>query len=111
MDLFCNAPEAKDEWKAVEDYSDSWNPSTVHHIVHSFFSTKIQDKDVHTDHISTDEQKHTCATDRCRSGNDLSPHRDLLEYTKSIETKACNLPMSHPASRDNFIHQQKKFCI
>ena len=57
-----DAPTAKDAWKAVEDHRDLRNSSTLHHTVQSFFSTKMQDTDVLTDHISSYEQKHTYTT-------------------------------------------------
>ena len=57
--LASDAPTGKDEWKAVEDPRDSPNSSTLHHTVQSFFSTKMQDTNVLTDHISSYEQKHT----------------------------------------------------
>ena len=57
--LASDAPTAKDAWKAVEDHRDLRNSSTLQHTVQSFFSTKMQDTDVLTDHISSYEQKHT----------------------------------------------------
>ena len=60
--LACDAPTAKDAWKAVDDYRDLRNSSTLHHTVQSFFSTKMQDTDVLTDHICSYEQKHTYTT-------------------------------------------------
>ena len=44
---------AKDAWKAVEDHRDLRNSSTLHHSVHSYFSTKMEDTDVRTDHFSS----------------------------------------------------------
>ena len=61
--LASDAPTAKDAWKAVEDHRDLRNSSTLHHTVQSFFSTKMQDTDVLTDHISSYEQKHTDTTE------------------------------------------------
>ena len=101
--LASDAPTAKDAWKAVEDHRDLRNSSTLHHTVQSFFSTKMQDTDVLTDHISSYEQKHTYTTERCRSANDQSPYRHLLEYQKSDETKARHLLMSLPSSMDNIV--------
>ena len=57
--LASDAPTAKDAWKAVEDLRDLRNSWTLHHTVGSFFSTKMQDTDVLTDHIAAYEQKHT----------------------------------------------------
>ena len=57
--LASDAPTAKDAWKAVKDHRDLRNSSTLHHTVQSFFSTKMQDTDVLTHHISSSEQKHT----------------------------------------------------
>ena len=92
--LASDAPTPKDAWKAVEDHRDLRNSSTLHHTVQSFFSTKMQDTDVLTDHISSYKQKHTYTTERCRSANDQSPYRHLLAYLKSDETKARHLLMS-----------------
>ena len=47
-----DAPTAKEVWTAVEDNQDLRNSSTLHHTVHAFFSTKMEDTDVPTDHIS-----------------------------------------------------------
>ena len=78
--LASDAPTAKDAWKPVEDHRDLRNSSTLHHTVQSFFSTKMQDTDVLTDHISSCEQKHTYTTERRRSANDQSHYRHLLAY-------------------------------
>ena len=51
--LACDAHTAKDAWKAVEAHRDSWNSSTLHHTVQSFFSTNMQDTNVFTDHIAS----------------------------------------------------------
>ena len=48
--LASDAPTAKDAWNAVEDHRDLQNSLSVHHPVHSFFSTKILDRAVLTDH-------------------------------------------------------------
>ena len=101
--LASDAPTAKDGWKAVEDYRDLRNSSTLHHTVQSFFSTKMQDTNVLTDHISSYEQKHTYNTVRCRRANDESTYRHLLEYLQSDETKARHLLMSLPSFMYNIV--------
>ena len=53
--LASDAPTAKDAWIAVEDHRDLRNSSTLPHTVQSFFSSKMQDTDVLTDHISSYE--------------------------------------------------------
>ena len=78
MYLASDATTAKDVWKAVVDRRDLRNSSTLQHTVHCFFSTKMQDTDVLTDHISSSEQKHTYTTEHCQSTNDQSPYRHLL---------------------------------
>ena len=101
--LASDATTAKDAWKAVEDHRDLRNSSTLHHTVQYFFSTKMQDTDVLTDQISSYEQKQTYTTERCRSANDQSPYRHLLEYLKSDKTKARHLLMSLPSSMDDIV--------
>ena len=63
----------------------------------------MQDTDVLTDHISSYEQKHSYTTERCRSANNQSPYRHLLEYLKSDETIARHLLMSLPSSMHNIV--------
>ena len=101
--LASDAPTGKDAWKAVEDPRDLRNSSTLYHTVRSSFSTKMQDTDVLTDHISSCEQKDTYTTERSRSADDQSPNRHLLEYLKSDETKPRYLLMSLPSSMDHIV--------
>ena len=54
--LASDGPTAKDAWKVVENYRDLRNSLPLHHTVQSFFSTKMQDNDILTDHISSYEQ-------------------------------------------------------
>ena len=101
--LACDGPTAKDAWTAGEDHRDLRNSSTLHHAVQSFFSTRMQDTNVLTDHISSYKQKHTYTTERCRSAINQSPYRHLLENLKCDETKPRHLLMSLPLSMDNII--------
>ena len=110
--LASDGPTAKDAWKAVEDKRDLQNSSTLPHTVQSFFSTKMQDTDVLTDHISSYEQKHTYSTERFRSAHDQSPYRHHLECLKSDEPKARHLLIALPSSMDNIVDNlQSKDCL
>ena len=75
----------------------------LNHIVHSFFSTKLQDNYVLTENIYSHEQKHRYTTERCRSANDQSQPRNLLGYLNSDETKVRHLLMSLCSSMDNVV--------
>ena len=55
--LASDAHTDKDACQAVEDHRDLRNSSTLHYTVQSFFSIKMQDTDVLTDHIYSYEQK------------------------------------------------------
>ena len=51
--LASDAPRAKDAWKAVAAHRDLLNSSTLAQTVQSLFSTKMQDTDALTDHITS----------------------------------------------------------
>ena len=74
---------AKHAIKVVEYHRDLRNSSILDHTVQSFFSTKMQDEDVLTDHTHACEQKHTCITEASRSDKNQSLYRHFRAYVKS----------------------------